>query len=235
MTALPFSRQELHAALDALLDTTGSGSMDPDALWEFVTGLAQGRGVTENLHKAGSEAAAGVGPSPAATFNARQIRAYHIGLLVALLMQVGRMPGQGSILPGNFQHGVVAHDLLGMLQGPGGMGEGDPQILTSAKGGKVGLRRAARRRLVGVVRWRMGRTRATREDVWFGLMGYEAEKSMLDRWQREFGGAEGWLCREAFAAGAAGDTTRPWAASDHDLKPVIELALSGPGKRRQDQ
>jgi hypothetical protein len=102
----------------------------------------------------------------------------------------------------------------------------------SAKKGRAGLRREARRRLVGVVRWRMGSTGMTREKTWFDLMGNEASKATLDDWQKEVGGESGKLCRDAFAAGKVGDTAVPWSASNSDLVEIIELANSGPGKRK---
>lgn len=238
MTTGPFDRAALHDALDTMLDRadTEGGRLEADAFWTFATMLAQGRGLTEGLHLAGIEAVRGLPKSPSKTLTDRQRRAYHIGLLAHLLIGLGRLPGQGSILPENFKHGVVAHDLKGMLGGPGAMGEGDPQILSSGKRGEIGLRREARRRLVGVVRWRMGAAGATRDAVWTDLMGGggNAEKSKLDRWQAEFGGKSGALCREAFAAGRAGTRINSWDASNAELADVIALARSGSGKRTID-
>lgn len=230
MTDNALSRTDLHAALDALLDQADAvdGRTDADAFWEFVAGLAQGRGLTDALHEAGLEASVAVSPAPAKTLDERQKRAYHIGLLAALVMQVGRLPGQGSLLPANFQHGAIAFDLLGMLRGPSGMGDGAPLILTSARQGRDGLRHAARRQLVGVVYWRMGATGRSRAKVWEDLMGVHADKYTIDRWQHEFGGAKGELCQAAFAAGKAGKSEHGWSATNDELKGTIELVLSAP-------
>jgi hypothetical protein len=146
-------------------------------------------------------------------------------------MQVGRLPGQGSLLPANFQHGAIAFDLLGMLRGPSGMGDGNPLILTSGRQGMDGLRHAARRQLVGVVYWRIGATGRSRAKVREDLMGLHAEKRTIDRWLQEFGGADGELCQAALAAGKAGQSVHGWNQTNEELKPVIQLARSAQGVR----
>jgi hypothetical protein len=234
-------REDLHAALDALLDAADAdvGRLESDAFWAFAAMLASGRGIAVGLHEDGLEAVRATPDSPLNTRNERQTRAYHIALTAALLARVGRLPGQGSILPANYQHGVVIQDLLWMLGGNAGTGEADPQLLTSGRGGIGGLRRAARRRLVGVVRWRMGATGKTRAQVWDDLMGdrderngdQDADPTKLDRWQSEFGGVDGWLCRTAFEAGAARQDTRGWSATNEELADVIALARASSGRR----
>jgi hypothetical protein len=238
MTARLVERTALHTALDVLLDGADTdGRIDTDRFWMFAALMAQGRGLTEGLHDAGLDALRTVPESPRATFAVRQVRAYHIALLARVLLDVGRLPGQGSILSANFQHGAVVHDLLGMVGGSGGIGEGDPQILNSGRQGEAGLRREARRRLVGVVRWRMGRTGVTRETVWNDLMGggRNAEKSKIDRWQAEFGGGSGALCSAAFAAGKTGTRLNSWDATNEELADVIALVRTSPGRRTIDR
>lgn len=231
MTDTQNSREDLHAVLDAILDAADmdKGRLDPDAFWTFAAMLAQGRGITERLHEAGIEALRATPDSPRNTHNERQRRAYHIGLTAALLAGAGRLPGQVSILPANYLHGVVIQDLLWMLGGDAGTGEAEPLILKSGKGGEAGLRKAARRRLVGVVRWRMGATGKTRAQVWEDLMGHRAEKITIDRWQRQCGGATGWLCQTAYAAGQTGQSLHGWDATNSQLEGVIKLACSGQG------
>lgn len=226
-------RADLHNHLNRLLDAADAdgGRLDMDDFWHFVAALAQGRGITEALHSDGLEGVCNTPNSPANTLEQRKRRAYHIAVTAHLLAAAGRLPGQGSILPPGYNHGVVVHDLLGMLGGNTGQGEADPQILTSMKKGKAGLRRAAQRRLVGVVYWRMGRTGKTRAEIWDDLMGLDAEKSKIDRWQRECGGPDGWLCQTALAAGKADQRGKSWDASNEELADVIRLVRSGPGKR----
>lgn len=233
MTAPQVSRAELHSLLDMLLEQAeeDAGQLAPDGLRDFLAGLVQGRGITERWHEAGLEALRAVPDSPKKTFNERQARAYHLGLLAQLLLDLGGLPGSASPLPGNFQHGVIVHDLQAMRGGQGGLGTGWPLVLSPARKGQDGLVKAARRHLVGVVRWRMGYTGKGREDIWRGLMGDRAEKTKLDRWQREFGGADGDFCQACQAAGKAGDLSSPYAASDQNLAEIIDLANKARGKR----
>ena len=239
--------------MDDLLDAADldGGRIEANAFWAFAARLAQGRGIADELHGAGLEAMRAVDQSPRSTFPLRQARAYHIALLTKLLADAGRLPGQGRLLPGDFLHGVVAHDLLGMLDGPGGMGGSKPQFLFSAREGLASLRRAAQTRLVEVVYWRMGRTGQSRATVWEGLMGTQpaerhedggskdrstiedgdrasrrGDKSKIDRWQANAGGKDGALCRTAFEAGRANLAWERWSATNDMLAPVIDLANS---------
>lgn len=234
MTRQPIDRATLHAALDVVLDAADGdgGRLDPDAFWELAAMLTQGRGITADLHGAGLEAAGASPQSPKTTLNERQTRAYHIGLLIQLIMDIGRLPGQGSLLPSNFLHGVVIHDLMGMLGGAGGMGKSKPQILTTGRKGLGGIQWAARAQLVGVVFWRKGHTGQTQVAIWANLMrDYNAEKSKLDRWLSDFGGANGDLVTAAFAAGKAGDMSSPYAKSNAELAATLELADKTQGKK----
>lgn len=233
------SGPDLHAALEVLLQDAHlrGGSLDATAFWVFVAAIAHGRGITEGLHNEGIAALAAAPTSPKATVNVRQTRAYHIGLLRQLVMDIGGIRGQASILPVNFKHGVMASDLTTMLDRASGGGSGGPLILTSARKGADPMRKHAKMQLVGVVFWRMGRTGATRRAIWSGLMGQGAEKTKLDRWVAEFGGAEGEYARAALTAGQAWNTFDPpgpfasLAADDTSLAPLITLATSGQGRR----
>lgn len=241
MTAV--SGPDLHAALASLLQDAQlrGGSLDATAFWGFVATLAHGRGITEGLHNDGLGALAAVPKIPKATLKARQARAYQIGLLRQLIMDIGGLPGHPSVLPANLKHGVMASDLTTMLDGSKGKGSGDPSLLTSARAGADPMRKHARMKLVGVVFWRSGRTGETRiaiwNNLWASVLGVSAEKTKLDRWIAEFGGAEGEYARAAFAAGQAWKTDDPpgpyasLAVDDADLVPTITLAASGQGKR----
>lgn len=232
----PVPDSTLLALLANLLSKAGSnGELNSDAFWRFVAALAQGRGITAALHDAGLDAVAAAPASPAATRNFREARAYHIAVLNQFLMDAGGLAGCPSILPANFRHGVVASDLLAMLGGVGGMGEAEPQILKSARGGSANLRRYARQRIVGTVLWRAARTGASRAAIWDALMppdvdGATPDKTVLDKWLAECGGAKGELACTARAAGAAGDMASPYAATDDELAPVIKLARTAQGR-----
>jgi hypothetical protein len=120
--------EELLARLRALLATAdpATGALDQDAFWEFVAGVAQGRGITTRLHEAGLEKLTTVRPPILRTSNARGGRAYHIGLLTQLVTDIGGPPERASVFPASFDYGAIAGDLMTMLGGPRGLGE-DPR------------------------------------------------------------------------------------------------------------
>lgn len=159
---LSISDGDLHTLLDQLLSAaTADGKLDPDAFWTFVAALAQGRGIAEGLHDAGIEAATTVAqehPKPGNTLSVRQERAYHIAFLLQLLADMGRLPGETSVLPGNFRHGAVVADLLSMLDGRSGQGQGRPQILYSRGISEDMMpRQQAQRIIVGAINWQAAR------------------------------------------------------------------------------
>jgi hypothetical protein len=227
---------QLHAMLDELLadaegSAEGSGAdLDADAFWHFVTALAQGRGITSRLHEAGLAAVAGA--PPGAHRHDRERRAYHIGLLARLVTDIGRLPGQPSILPGNFSHGVIAADLLSMLAGQTGQGRGKPLVLYGGESGIDNLRKMARQQLVGAIFWRMGRSGLSQTKVREALIP-DLGKQTWDGWLRKFGGSDGTLAQDALEAGRSGQEGVGWAASDADLARVIKLAREGRGRRNR--
>jgi hypothetical protein len=224
----PIMDGDLRIMLRKLLSSAGpDGSLNPDLFWIFVAALAHGRGISDGLHSAGIDALSKVPSSPATTRIKRQQRAYHLGLLVQFLADAGGVPGRPSVFPGSFNRGLVMADLLLMLGGKGKMGDGTPQVLTSARAGKAALRRDARLTVVGVVLWRAGRTGQDAVALWADLMGIDGEK----RWWSEVGGRKGDFARHAWAAGQANDTESRYAATTADLIEVIRLANSGPGRR----
>ncbi|MDZ4136781.1 MAG: hypothetical protein U1D06_14510, partial [Paracoccaceae bacterium] len=202
----PVPDDELRERLGALLSGEG-GRLVPADFWQFVAAVGQGRGIAQDLHSAGIDALAEAPASPAHTREARQRRAYHIGLTARLLLAVGGDPGEASILPTNFSHGAVVSDLMSLLGGRTGLGNGDPQILNTSRRGLGHLRGHARRILVGVVLWRAGRTGKTPTAIWGDLMGDGGEKTKWDRWLREFGCADGEFARDVFAAGGRADAS----------------------------
>lgn len=226
---------ELLARLRALLSNARpeTGDLEADEFWKFVAAVAQGRGITTRLHDAGIEQLEKVAPSPAGTRNERERRAYHIGLLARLLMDIGGPAGRASVLPANFSHAAVVGDLLAMLGGPGGMGEARPQILASERGGAGNLRRHARRALVGAVLWRAAREGRSQAEIRGGLLP-DMDKSVWDGWLREVGGANGEFAGAARDAGAAGRRDDYWSWTDEQLGPVIQLARGGQGRRNSE-
>jgi hypothetical protein len=232
-TCEAFTREELHSLLDILLHRSEieEGRIDPKHFWTFVTALAQERGITDDLHSAGLVQANAIPKSPSKTYNQREKRAYHIGLLIELIANIGGEPDTASILPANFNHFLILSDLYTMLEGNTGTGSSAPQVLNSTRQGIASQRKYARRILVGTVLWRMGHTGKKRNEVWLELMGYEhAEKTKLDRWLKEFGGHKGEFAMSAFATGQSGVTDSIFAQPNQYLEQYIALALSGQGR-----
>lgn len=165
------SDSELLERLERLLLNADpdTGTLDKDDFWVFATALAQGRGITDGLHAEGDKAAVAVNPSPATSFNDRQKRAYHIRLLVQLLLDVGGSGGP-SILPGNFKDGAVVADLLTMLGGKAGTGSGKPQMLYSGKEGLEDMRRYARGAWVLAIHYRAARDGVSLESLHKGCL-----------------------------------------------------------------
>jgi len=150
---MKLSAEELHKRLDVLLAQPASGGADLDAFWEFIAALAQGRGITEWFHQEGLEAVKAIpakGLKDPANAESRKTRAYNVRVLQALVLAADRN-GHASFLPGNFAAGVIAADLLAMLDGNTGQGLGKPQILFSNRDGEAHIRRLLRFRLVDFV------------------------------------------------------------------------------------
>jgi len=228
-------RDQLHALLDHLLESAAAdGKLQPDAFWTFAAGLAQGRGIGDALHAAGLEAAGTeteTRPVLREAQNELRHRAYHIGLLVRLLADIGLLSGP-SILPGNFNAGAVVSDLLVMLRGPGGAGEAKPEILTSKRKGQNALRRHARRVLLCAILWRQAHERVPLVSV---IERFDLSQDRFNAWLRESGGISGELAQAARNSGEKGDTSNPyWSAPDAELAPLIKLAhkSQGVGERK---
>jgi hypothetical protein len=193
MSASPIPRAELHTMLDDLLDVAeaNGGHVTPDSLRAFLAGVAQGRGVDDHLHEAGIKALQAVPQSPRNTFNERQSRAYHIGVLRQLLLVLGGIPGQASPLPGNFNHGALCGDLTAMLGGKGATGAGAPQILTSARKGQDQLKKFARSVLVGAVYFEAERSQRSLPDVFGELLHPDFPERTWQGWVRKTAEAQG--------------------------------------------
>lgn len=220
--------RELLAGADA-----NGGKMALGDFCRFSAAVTQGREITEALHDVGTEAANAVAkehPSPASTLADRQRRAYHIALLRQFLMEVGGLPGEASVLPGNFKHGVIVSDLSAMLGGHTGEGQGStPQILSSNGEGATALRHHAQWEIVCGVYWRAGRDGGTLSSVYEGL---GLDKELWDPWLRRLRRDHPDFPDLAREAGAHGSTAygRFWSRSDAERAKVLELARKAPGR-----
>lgn len=233
---------QLHQMLSDLLSTSdpNTGALDEDKFWHFVAALGQGRGITESLHAHGLEAVNHVAVSPRASFEARKQTAYHAGLLMRLLLGIGRAlqeptdaskQDDASILPGNFNTLVVAGDLLSMQEGHPSAKPGKPQLLRQFKNGEENIRAFARRIVVGAVLYRMARFGRSNAKVREELDPY-LEKPTWERWQREFGGPTGEFAQRVKAQAEQGESSN-FDLSDEKLSEILAVALSGPGRGRK--
>lgn len=217
------SNDRLHQMLDDLLsDAAPTGALESDKFWHFMAAVARGRGITETLHASGLQWADKAPPSPKKSLPHRQFRAYHIGLLAQLLMDAGRMGG-ASVLPGNFNHSLIASDLISMLGGKGGLGEADPLILTSGRGGKATIRRHARNRVVGAILWRAEHSKKSVAAVRASYLP-DVVKTTWDSWMKEAKEYGGNVVEDAKKAGRAGDVSSPYAVTDDKLRRLVALA-----------
>lgn len=186
MAALPatHSRAALHNALDALLDAMPASAAPAspehiEAFWGLVAGLAGGRGVDAFYHAEGLDAANSTPASPKATFTKRQQRNYHAALLSRLLMDVCRSGMTQSPLPGNFQHGTIAADLLWMVEGGPLGNRQEPQILFNPSQSNDGIRRLAREAAMREIARRTGATGRSLVSI---CGQFDIEKTQWDGW-----------------------------------------------------
>jgi hypothetical protein len=225
--ASPVPDEQLMTMLRDLLSAASSGGeQDPYRAADFVGALLRRLGITDLLHEDGMGAAQAVPTSPAGTLKKRQERAYHLTVLYQVLLLFGHRSGEPTFFPADFAVGVLVSDLRAMLRGPGGLGEAEPQLLTTGRKGKAALRRHARQRLVGFVIWRAAHPGEKLIAVREALLP-QLDKAAWDKWLKEVGGAEGELARGARAAGEVGDVSSPYVIPDSQLPELIALAMSG--------
>lgn len=163
----PTSREELHAALDALLDVADAdgGRLDGLAFWGFVADLARGRGIADGIGAAAALHIAVAGgppeipqddPAGATTAALALARMAQWAMLAALLRQVTEYPGE--IVPHEFKASMFAAAADNILTGRGEMGKGPHMDLlglgTQRRTEDDATKRAARRLLVGTVYYR---------------------------------------------------------------------------------
>ncbi len=230
----------LHKLLDDLLaegDANG-GNLTPDSFWRFVAALARGRGIAAGLHSGGIDASERVPASPRATQDARQGRAYHAAVLRDLILGMGRTQDQPdgakrdgiSLLPGPFNVGTVASDLLSMLENYPGAKAGEGQILPTGNGGQSHLRGFARRKIVGVLHFRAARQGKSMAKIRDALRPPLAKGTWED-WQKEVGGPQGSFVKRAKRLGAQPGASSDLNMSDQELSCLLKLAAEGPGRR----
>ena len=228
----------LHGLLDDLLaeGEANGGDLTPDSFWCFVAAVAQGRGIAADLHSEGMAASDYVLTSPKTTLGNRQRTSYHAAVLMRLVMGLGRQTAQpdetkrdgASLLPVNFNAGVIASDLLSMLESYPGAKAGEGQILPTGYGGQAQMRSYARRAIVGALHFRAARQGTSMAKVRDAL-GRSLPKKTWERWQGEVGGPKGEAVLRAKQAGSDADDGYIFNISDEQLLKFFEIAASGPG------
>ncbi len=237
--APPVPEEQLRQMLSDLLAESDSatGALNEDSFWRFVAAVGQGRGITERLHAEGLKAADHVPTSPRVSFERRKQTSYHAGTLLHLLLGMGRVAQEqpdpakrdgASLLPGNFNTGVVVSDLLAMQEGHPLAKPGRGQLLVPPKGGEESIRMHARRMLVGAVLYRAARFGLSKAKVRDTLDPY-LEKPTWDSWQREFGGPKGEFAKSVAAQAEHGGPSM-FDVPDERLTHLLQIALSGPGR-----
>lgn len=164
----PESREELHGALDALLDAADAdgGRLDGLAFWAFVASVARGRGVAEDLMDSAAHHIAKSGglpepdPKDPAGVALAAARMVQWATLASLLRHVTAFPGE--IVPRDFQVAWFIATADNIVAGRGEVGKG-PHIdllgLETQRGVEWEAEgRAARRQLLGAVYFRAEQT-----------------------------------------------------------------------------
>lgn len=225
MTEGTNSREDLHAALDALLDAADAdgGRLDVPAFWTFVADVARGRGITEELHDGGMKEAqlaedrlSPQGEHPPERQD-RIRRAYNLAILRQLLFNVAN-PEARSVLPPAFAAMALGGDLSAMLDGKYGTGNGRPQFLYSAWRGNNYLAEAAQHRFVHAVMYEAGRRGCDPKSL---LSEFGARNLKAKTWADWLGKAP--YAEAAFEAGRANADPAKWTLSEADLAKVWEL------------
>ncbi len=163
----PASREDLHAALDTLLDAAAvdGGRLDGPAFWAFVAALGRGRGIAEDIAAAAAGHLADVGglpeiplddPARATDAGFAALRMVQWAMLAALLRRVTAFPGE--IVPREFKAVTFLAAADNIVAGRGELGKG-PHMDLLGLGTRKGAdwkaeARAAKRLLVGAVHFK---------------------------------------------------------------------------------
>lgn len=219
------SREDLHTALDALLDAADAegGRLDVPAFWTFVADVAHGRGITEDLHDGGVKEAqlaedrlSPQGEHPPERQD-RIRRAYNLAILRQLLFNLAN-PEARSVLPPAFAAMTLCGDVSAMLGGANGTGNGWPQLLYSAWKGNNYLAQAAQSRFVYAVMYEAGRRGRDPKSLLSEFGARNLRAGTWTHWVSEAPDAD-----VALQAGKDNFNPARWTLSEADLAKVWEL------------
>lgn len=234
MTAVTekIDRADLHWALDAILDVADAeaGRLDVDAFWTFVSALAQGRGIADQVTEAAAAFAASHGglPGGPAGAGAEAWRAAQWAYLFKVLQGLTAVPG--AILPRDFAAAAFSAVAVNMLSGKAGGEHMDLLGLGTQRGGKQHAEdRAARRLLVGAVFYRAARTNksvaATRRAM---LPDDDIQDRTWQGWVREVAKAKNVPVKDAGADAKAavrtGTASEVYDLDDERIRALLRTA-----------
>lgn len=220
------SREDLHGALDELLDAADAtgGLMDGPAFWSFVAGVARGRGVTEDI---AASADRGIASSNILTGETAHLAlAYQWALLSALLSRVTAFPGE--IMPDDFAPSAFHAVAANLLAGESGGEHMDVLRLGTQRGSPdQAERRAAKRLLVGAVYFRAEQSGRSVDEV-RGTMMPRLKRDTWQGWVREVARAKrippDEVAMEPRAAARSAADHYPYALDQKEVEALFRLA-----------
>ncbi|TYB82305.1 hypothetical protein [Maritimibacter fusiformis] len=189
------SRQDLHDALDVLLDDAQAhgGQLDEPAFWSFVSSLAAEGGIAEALE----EAAALSLVTADLPKNADAVdlwRRWQGALLNALLVRLGAHPGE--LLPVSFIAAAWRAVALNVASGGKGTDIDLLDLGTSARGVDHAMVRAAKRMLVTAVMVRAAVEGRSEDAVRRELFPDDLEARTWEDWKTDVAGMKRATVRE---------------------------------------
>ncbi len=239
----PASREDLHAALDILLDAADvdGGRLDAPAFWAFVAALGRGRGIAEDIAAAAAEHLAEVGGLPEIPLDdparARDAGLAALGMvqwamLSALLRRVTAFPGE--IVPRAFKASMFVAAADNIVVGRGELGKG-PHMDLLGLGTQKGAdwqaeARAAKRLLVGAVHFKAEQTGQSVAKVRADMLPDLPDRTWKD-WTRAVAKAKRVpvekVGEEARAAARLGDNQSTYNLGAADVARLWQVAWRG--------
>lgn len=232
----PNSREDLHVALDDLLDAADvdGGSMDGPAFWAFVAALARGRGIADEIAGAAVQhmtdaAALPDNPEQDPARALATARMAQWAMLSALLRRVAAFPGE--VVPREMQASWFIAAADNIVAGRGNFGGGEHMDLLGL-GTQRGAEwkaeaRAARRLLVRAVHFRAEQTGQSAAKVREDMLPDVPDRTWKD-WTREVAKAKrvpvNQVGDEARAAARQEGNPTPYNLSAADVARLLRTA-----------
>lgn len=181
------SRQDLHDALDVLLDDAQAhgGQLDAPAFWSFVSSLAAERGIAAALEEAAAFTLV-TADLPKNADAADLWQRWQGALLNALLVRLGAHPGE--LLPESFMASAWRAVALNVASGGKGTDIDLLDLGTSARGVDHAMVRAAKRMLVTAVMVRAAVEKRSEDAVRREMFPDDLEARTWEDWKTDVAG-----------------------------------------------